>query len=36
MAALIAEGRIDYVDFATLTRERLDDPARWVNEELHV
>jgi glycine/D-amino acid oxidase-like deaminating enzyme len=36
MAALVATGRYEDVDLAPLTRERFDDPARWVPEALHI
>jgi glycine/D-amino acid oxidase-like deaminating enzyme len=36
MAALVATGRYEEVDLAPLTRERFDDPARWVPEALHI
>jgi sarcosine oxidase subunit beta len=36
MAALVATGRFDDVDLSPLTRERFDDPGRWVTEALHI
>jgi len=36
MASLIASGRFESCDLSALTRERFDDPARWVPEELHI
>ena len=36
MAALIATGRFDACDLSALTRERFEDPRRWVREELHI
>ncbi len=36
MAALIASGRFESCDLGALTRERFEDPARWVPEELHI
>ncbi|NIQ29067.1 MAG: hypothetical protein GTN89_01510, partial [Acidobacteria bacterium] len=35
MAALIATGGFESCDLSALTRERFEDPARWVREELH-
>ena len=36
MAALIATGRFAELDLSALTRERFDDPRRWVTEDLHI
>jgi len=36
MAALIATGRYAELDLSALTRERFDDPGRWVTEDLHI
>jgi sarcosine oxidase subunit beta len=36
MAALISTGRFDSCDMSALTRERFEDPSRWVREELHI
>jgi len=36
MAALIATGRFEACDLGALTRERFEDPDRWVREELHI
>jgi glycine/D-amino acid oxidase-like deaminating enzyme len=36
MAALIATGRFESCDLSALTRERFEDPSRWVREELHI
>ena len=36
MAALIESGRFEECDLSALTRERFDDPTRWVQEELHI
>ncbi|MGH7288059.1 MAG: hypothetical protein ACREI8_08600, partial [Myxococcota bacterium] len=36
MAALIATGAYSVVDLSALTRERFDDPRRWVTEDLHI
>lgn len=36
VAALVATGRWGDVDLAPLSRERFDDPARWVPEALHI
>ena len=36
MAALITTGRSETCDMSALTRERFEDPARWVREELHI
>ena len=36
MAALIATGRFEACDLSALTRERFEDPSRWVREELHI
>ena len=36
MAALIDSGRFEEVDLAPLARERFEDPARWVREDLHI
>ena len=36
MAALIDAGAYDDIDLSSLTRERFDDRARWVEEELHI
>ena len=36
MGALIAGGRFEGVDLSCLTRDRFADPARWVEEELHI
>jgi len=36
MAALIATGRFEACDLGPLTRDRFDDPIRWVLEELHI
>jgi len=36
MAALIATGRFESCDLGALTRERFEDPTRWVREELHI
>ena len=36
MAALIDSGRYETVDLAPLSRDRFDDPERWVPEELHI
>jgi hypothetical protein len=36
MAALVAAGRFDDVDLSPLTRDRFDDPRRWVAEALHI
>ncbi|MBW2692248.1 MAG: FAD-binding oxidoreductase [Deltaproteobacteria bacterium] len=36
MAALIATGRFEACDLSALTRERFEDPNRWVREELHI
>jgi glycine/D-amino acid oxidase-like deaminating enzyme len=36
MADLIATGRFESCDLGALTRERFEDPARWVREALHI
>jgi len=36
MAGLLATGRFDEVDLAPLSRDRFDDPARWIPEDLHI
>ena len=36
LAGLIAGGRFEGIDLSPLTRERFDDPARFVTEELHI
>jgi sarcosine oxidase subunit beta len=36
LAALIATGRFADIDLSPLSRERFDDPARWVVEDLHI
>jgi glycine/D-amino acid oxidase-like deaminating enzyme len=36
MAALITIGRFETCDLSALTRERFEDPTRWVREELHI
>ncbi|HVP27721.1 MAG TPA: FAD-binding oxidoreductase [Myxococcota bacterium] len=36
MAGLVAGGRFEEVDLAPLARDRFDDPARWVTEDLHI
>jgi sarcosine oxidase subunit beta len=36
MAALITTGAYSVVDLSALTRERFDDPRRWVTEDLHI
>ena len=36
MAELIESGRFDQCDLSALTRERFEDPTRWVQEELHI
>jgi glycine/D-amino acid oxidase-like deaminating enzyme len=36
MAALVATGRFEEVDLSSLARDRFDDPARWVTEDLHI
>jgi hypothetical protein len=36
MAALVAGGRFGEIDLAPLSRERFDDRARWVMEDLHI
>jgi sarcosine oxidase, subunit beta len=36
LAALIASGRYEGVDLLPLTRERFDDPSRFVTEDLHI
>jgi sarcosine oxidase subunit beta len=36
MAALIATGRFAEVDLTPLARDRFEDPARWVTEDLHI
>ncbi len=36
MADLIATGRFEACDLSALTRERFQDPDRWVREELHI
>jgi sarcosine oxidase subunit beta len=36
MAALVATGRFEEVDLSPLSRERFADPARWVEEDLHI
>jgi sarcosine oxidase subunit beta len=36
MASLIATGRYEGVDLSPLTRSRFTDPAKWVQEELHI
>jgi len=36
MAALITIGRFEACDLSPLTRERFEDPTRWVREELHI
>ncbi len=36
VAALIADGSFDDIDLGALSRERFDDRARWVQEELHI
>jgi hypothetical protein len=36
MAALVATGRFAEVDLSPLARDRFDDPARWVTEDLHI
>jgi hypothetical protein len=36
LAAFIASGRYEGVDLSPLTRERFDDPSRFVTEDLHI
>jgi glycine/D-amino acid oxidase-like deaminating enzyme len=36
LAALVATGKFDEVDLSPLTRDRFDDPSRWVTEDLHI
>ncbi len=36
VASLIATGRYEGTDLAPLARNRFDDPARWVVEDLHI
>jgi sarcosine oxidase subunit beta len=36
MAGLVATGRFEELDLSALTRERFDDPERWVKEDLHI
>jgi sarcosine oxidase subunit beta len=36
MAALIATGAFADIDLAPLSRERFDDPSRWIPEALHI
>ncbi len=36
MAALIATGAYAGLDLSALTRERFEDPRRWVTEDLHI
>ena len=36
MAALISSGRYEGVDLSALTRERFEDPSRFVTEDLHI
>ena len=36
LAALLATGSFEEVDLSPLARDRFDDPARWVEEELHI
>ena len=36
LAGWILDGRCAVCDLSALTRERFDDPARWVMEELHI
>ena len=36
MAELLATGRFETLDLSPLRRERFDDPARWVTEDLHI
>lgn len=36
MAGLLATGRFEQVDLSALTRERFEDPSRWVTEDLHI
>jgi sarcosine oxidase subunit beta len=36
MAALIDTGLFESCDLSALTRNRFEDPSRWVREELHI
>ena len=36
MAALIDTGRFEAIDLSPLARDRFDDPARWMVEDLHI
>ena len=36
VAELLATGRFETLDLSPLRRERFDDPARWVTEDLHI
>jgi sarcosine oxidase subunit beta len=36
MAGLLATGRFEELDLSALTRERFEDPSRWVTEDLHI
>jgi len=36
MAGLVATGRFEEVDLSPLARDRFDEPARWVKEDLHI
>jgi hypothetical protein len=36
MAGLVATGRFEELDLSALTRERFEDPTRWVTEDLHI
>ncbi len=36
IAALITTGRFESCDLSALARERFEDPAHWVREELHI
>jgi sarcosine oxidase subunit beta len=36
MAGLVATGRFEEVDLSALTRERFENPGRWVTEDLHI
>src|SRR3990172_389768 len=34
--SLVATGRFEEVDLTPLARDRFEDPARWVTEDLHI
>jgi FAD-dependent oxidoreductase domain-containing protein 1 len=36
MGELIGAGRFESVDLSPLRRDRFEDPARWVTEDLHI